>query len=714
MKTKLLLLTFLFSTIVFFGQLKYPMTKTVDSSDTYFGISYQDKYRWLENLYDSDVKKWYREQADFTNNLITKISGREELLEEWKKLDELKQIKHLGRYIFDNKFFYMKTLPKETVGKLYYRDNMGGKEILIFDPKTSITDKQATFQSAIPSYDGKRIMVTYCKSGSEISTIRIFDVLSRKFLTEIIYPCLAGGEYWSIDNQAIIYTSLTTDDNKSSSFLKNNKVRIHKVGNDPKFDSDWFSNLNYPELNLQAHYLINGELSKRSPENIFVSVYGSDGLNIYYVADAKQQYSEHINWKPLIREKDRLVGTTEFIDNKVYGITSKNAPNYKLVSTNISNPDWENAEIIAPEKKDLMLTSFCVSKNFILMTYLDGINNKLFKYEISTKLTSEIKLPYSGTIFVQSLNHEINDCYLNLTSWNKPYTEFKLDTKTNSFSISEFNLPTKYPEAYNNIQVEEIEVKGHDGVMIPLSIIYKKGVKMDGSNVCFMEAYGSYGISMLPVFNNLWNSLVVKGVIVAIPHVRGGGEKGESWQKDGMKTTKPNTWKDFISCSEYLIAKGFTAPKKIVGSGSSAGGIMISRAVTERPDLYGAAISNVGVLNTLRSEKMPNGLTLSYHFGTVKDSIECRSLYEMDGLAHIKNNIEYPAFICVTGWNDPRVSSWQSGKFVAAMQAASISNKPILLKVNYDSGHFGSLEDYADFWSFALWQCGHPDFKLKK
>ena len=300
-----------------------------------------------------------------------------------------------------------------------------------------------------------------------------------------------------------------------------------------------------------------------------------------------------------------------------------------------------------------------------------------------------------------------------MNSWVKPSTEYDYDAATDGFAPGIFNQPAVYPEAYQQLQSEDVQVKGHDGVMIPLTIIYKKGIKKAGSNICLLDGYGAYGQSQVPYFVERWNLLAARGVVIAIAHVRGGGEKGEAWHQSGMKTTKPNTWKDFISCAEYLIANGYTSPQKIAGEGVSAGGILISRAITERPDLFAAAICNVGVADIMRLNRNIE------EFGTVKDSIECRGLYEMDGVQHVVNGTKYPAVICVAGWNDPRVPVWQLGKFAGALQNASVSGMPVLMKVNYDNGHFTedknvTFANFADQYAFILWQCGHPDFQPKK
>ena len=201
-----------------------------------------------------------------------------------------------------------------------------------------------------------------------------------------------------------------------------------------------------------------------------------------------------------------------------------------------------------------------------------------------------------------------------------------------------------------------------------------------------------------------------------IAHPRGGSEKGEAWYKAGYKTTKPNTWKDFISCAEYLVQKGYTSPERLAGTGTSAGGILISRAITERPDLFKAAVCNVGCANALRMEFSPNGPVNTPEFGTVKDPDECQALFEMDGVQHVQKGVKYPAVMGVGGWNDPRVAAWEPGKFVAALQAATASGNPVLMKVNYDNGHFTeekivTFKNFASQFAFLLWQTGHKEFQ---
>lgn len=271
-----------------------------------------------------------------------------------------------------------------------------------------------------------------------------------------------------------------------------------------------------------------------------------------------------------------------------------------------------------------------------------------------------------------------------------------------------------------NLVVEEIEVKSHDGAMVPLSIIYDKTkVKRDGASIGYMFGYGSYGKSLTPTFRIEFLPFLTNGAVVAVAHVRGGGEKGNDWHLGGRKTTKPNTWKDFNACAEFLIQNKYVSDKKLAISGGSAGGILVGRAVTERPDLYRVAIPMVGIINALRMEFEPNGPANISEFGTVKDETEFKALLEMDAYHHIKKGEKYPAILVTTGFNDPRVASYNPAKFAAKMQNDNGSEHPIFLDVNYEAGHFGGstqdeyLKEEARNMAFVFWQCGHPDFQIK-
>jgi prolyl oligopeptidase len=693
----------------------YPPTKTVDVSDTYFGKTYKDPYRWMENMKDKEVEDWFKSQADLTDSLLAKIPGRDSLAEEWMTLDKLKPAAYNSITYENGRVFYKKTLGGENVGKLFVRQGWNGTEKLLFDPNTYKTGVVTTIQSMLPSWDGKYLVMGLSSQGAEYSELRVLDVDQAKLLPESMYPSYGPGG-WMKDNKSFFYDMGKVTDIKSLEIELNRKTKVHKVGSDVATDLDFFSDESYPDLGIQPKEFPSAFIDESYPEYIigFVGTVQPE-FRIFY-APVSELNSKKIKWAPLCKVSDNLVRGLEFDRDHVYAVTHAGAPKYKVVRTSIKHPDWEHAETVIPEAAD-SVQYITKSKHYLFVVYSTGVVRRIVKYNLATGKTAEVKLPASGTVDISCPDFKSDHCIVNITSWTSPLTIYDFDAEKDGFSKSIFNSDVTYP-GFESLVSEEVEVPGHDGTMVPLSIVYKKGIPRDGSNSCILTGYGAYGISATPYFS-IRHSLAKQGVVLAFAHPRGGSEKGEAWYKAGYKTTKPNTWKDFISCAEYLVKKGYTSPGKLSGTGTSAGGILISRAITERPDLFRAAVCNVGCANAMRMEFSANGPVNTPEFGTVKDPVECQALYEMDGVQHVQKGVKYPAVMGVGGWNDPRVTAWEPGKFVAALQGATASDFPVLMKVNYDNGHFTeeklvTFKNFASQAAFLLWQTGHKDFQPAK
>ena len=697
------------------AQWNYPPTKTVDVSDTYFGKTYNDPYRWLENLKDTNVESWFKAQAELTDGLLAKIPGRDGLVREWTELDKLKPASYADIAYENGRVFYKKTLGGENVGKLYIREGWNGQEKLLFDPSTYKTGVVSTIESFVPSWDGKYVVIGLSAGGAEYSELRVLDVDKRTLLPEKIYPSY-GAAGWMKDGKSFFYDAGKVTDIKSLEIEQNRKTRIHKLGTDVATDIDFFSDESYPDLGITPKEFPGASIDESYPDYV-IGQLGTvqNEMRILY-APVSEMKNPKIKWQVLCQRSDLLVRGIAFQGNYIYAITHAGAPKYKIVRTSVKHPDWAHAETVIPEADDTV-QSITKTKHYLIVVYSNGVVSRVVRYDFASGMTTEIKLPMSGAVSVSCPDWKTDRCLAYITSWIAPLKIYDFDAQKNVFTKSIFNEDVVYP-GFENLVSEEVEVPGRDGVMIPLSIIHKKGMAMDGSNCCILTGYGAYGISYTPRFSIL-NSLATRGVVMAFAHPRGGSEKGEAWYRGGYKTTKPNTWKDFISCAEYLVQKGYTSPQKLSGTGTSAGGILISRAITERPDLFAAAICNVGCANAMRLEFTPNGPVNVPEFGTVKDPVECQALFEMDGVQHVQKGVKYPAVMGVGGWNDPRVPVWQPSKFVAALQAATTSGKPVLMKVNYDDGHFTeekvvTFKNFAGQDAFLLWQTGHKDFQPEK
>ncbi len=696
------------------GQWSYPATKTVDSSNTYFGVVIKDPYRWLENMKDTSVLDWFKAEGQQTEQVMNKVAMRDSLVKELIALDKLTPVRRFNFKMFHDRYFYMAQRPDERVGKLYYRDGKKGEDILLFDPASFQGQAGKTYSISyyVPNYQGDKVAVGVSQGGAEVAAIRIYDLVSKKWYGETIYPSWFGVTDWTADGKSFFYTIQKTDDASAPDFILDTKSRMHMVGTDTAKDLTLLSREKYPELGIEPKDLLFVNFSE-DHRYLFAGLAGvRNELNTFY-APASELTNGKINWKRLLSPDDEVTGFLNYGD-KLFLLSHKGAPKYQVLVTDMKQLDVAHAKPLKAEGK-LKIDNMTRSKGFIFLTFSDGINSWLSQYDLRSGMFKDIRLPQVANSTLNSYNYESDEVMIEASSWNLPTSHFDYNAGGGDPQKSAFQVDVNYP-GLEKLKIKEVEVPSYDGTMVPLSIVYREDMRLDGNNTCMMDGYGAYGVSETPHFSILYLAMARRGVVMAYAHVRGGGEKGESWYRGGFKTTKPNTWKDFNACGEWLIQQGYTSPKKLAGSGTSAGGILIGRAITERPDLYAAAICNVGCANALRMETTPNGPNNTLEFGISTDSVECKALIEMDAFLHVKEGVKYPAVLCATGINDPRVPPWEPGQFAAALQHASTSGKPVLLRVDYDNGHFTEdknvvFKDVADQFSFVLWQTGHPDFQ---
>lgn len=711
-----LTLSFLLITVLTVGSMSaqsLPATPKRPVSDTYFGKTVVDNYRWLEDMSSQEVKDWFKGQADYTSATLDKIPGRDKLIQTFVEYDKMLTIRYGEIKKRGNTYFYRKTLPSEKAGKLYMREGKTGKETLLFDPLAYDKNKTYLMTAFTPSSDGKQMVVGLQEGGAELSTLRTMDVTTKTFRPESITAVHGGGIDWLTDNSGFLYTPQNSNDPKDPKGTLDTKARLHKLSTDPTTDPELFSRAKNPDMGIR-------------PDHYPILVYSDDRAQLYgllasvdrradvWLADPADLMKPVIRWKRLATPADSVYDFYK-LGSRLYMHSVKGTPNGQILVTDAANPNPATATVLLPEGTK-NITRIQTSKDFLFVTLSDGINQTIRQYDSRNGQWADVPVPGTGTVGIEPYDApRSNEVLAYITSWNNPGTAYDYNAETQKISVSVFDVQPTYP-GVKDLVVEEIEIRSHDGAMVPLSLVYRKGLKKDGNNVCFMTGYGAYGSSATPYFSRRNLALLNRGIILAETHPRGGSEKGQAWYKAGYKTTKPNTWKDFIASGEYLIKNGYTSAGKLIGEGTSAGGILIGRAITERPDLFAAAISNVSCSNALRMENSPNGPVNAPEFGTVKDSTECMALYEMDAFNHVKDGVKYPAVMCVGGWNDPRVIAWQPGKLAAALQNASTSGRPVLMQVNYDNGHFTedklvTFRNFANQYAFGLWQAGHPDFQ---
>jgi prolyl oligopeptidase len=685
--------------------------------DTYAGHSVTDSYQWMEKLSDPAVVSWLKGQSDYTNAVLATIPHHDELLARIKSLDgsatTYSEVNRVG-----DRIFYEKMRPIDQTPKLYVRDGLHGQERLLMDAgQRSAAGVHYAMDYYAPSLDGKYVAVGISPGGSEDDTIYTVDVDTGKVLPDQIDRARFGSPAWLPDGKSFFYNRLPKLAPGAPPELGEEKslVHIHVLGRDPDSDPAVFGFGLSPLTNasIEPGAISFLEVSPVSPYVVGLVAHGVQNELTIFAAPLSAVDGASTPWRKLVDVDDDVTGF-DVKGSTIYLLTHKDASRFKVVSMSMTNPDFATAKLLVPPSQ-MVIRDIAVAKDALYTTSLDGGISRLRKVGLGGGPVQDVRMPYDGSIAESSTDPRIAGDWFLLTGWTHSALWYSYNPATGS--VADTGLKKKSTVDFSAIKAVEVKARAADGTMIPLSIIYPKDFKLDGSHPTILEGYGSYGIVLSPGFDPLLLALFEHGGIYAVAHVRGGGEYGEDWHNAGKKATKPNTWNDLIACSEYLIAKGYTSSAHLAIEGGSAGGITVGRAMTERPDLFGAVLDDVGASDTLRAQFSPNGPPNIPEFGDVTTPEGFKDLYEMDAYQHVKDGVKYPAVLLTTGINDPRVSPWEPAKMAARLQAATASGKPVLLRVDYDAGHgFGSSRAQserlmADEWTFALWQLGSPDFQ---
>ena len=720
MKKTILALSTVMS-MISYSQEKQQLAPSKPVTEAHFGNTIEDKYRNLEDLKDENTLAWYKEQANYTKSVLNAISGKQTLIDKMEDFENrYTESIYSVRILENDTYFYQKTTPKDQVSKLYTRNGLKGKERLIFDPEKYVENSKDVYviNSFSVNKKGNLIAINISKNGGEMSEMIIKDLKTNNILPEKIDKLRFGNANWLKDDKSFIYMqSITADihDMKAQSDLI---TKIHIIGTDVFEDKTIFSKKMYPQLSILEEEIPILSYDLNSDKLFLIPYTVNPNFRVLFV-NASEINEKSINWKLLCDRSDEI--RSFFIrENNIYFITTLNAPNNKIIKSDLNDLNLKNAKTFISEDKDYKIESIVNNKDGIFFTKnKNGIETKLFFINYDGNGLKEIKTPKkAATIRLSVKEEKYSDIWIDIAGWTSSSERYKYDFKTNTFKREQLSTIVEYPE-FENFEVEELMITSHDGVKVPLSLIYRKDMKKDGNNPVLIYGYGAYGMSMNPHFNTdhlLW---VEQGGILAVAHVRGGGELGKKWHLSGQKTTKSNTWKDAISCTEYLIKEGYTNNTKTAIYSRSAGGIFVGRAITERPDLFAVAIPGVGSMNTSRMAFSPNGPANMAEFGNPEIEEEFNALLEMDSYQNLRKGEKYPAVLTTAGFNDPRIIVWEPAKFAAKLLEYNTSNKPTLLKIDYEAGHFGGAskkqgyEEMADILAFALWQVGHPNFQPK-
>ncbi len=682
-----------------------PVARVEPVTETFFGNTVTDPYRWMENPKDKDWEPFMRGQADFARAHLDAIPGRDVI---GRRVSELSgDLEVIGGIQVAGDLVFIEKRPEGANNyQLFVRDGFEGKDRLLIDPEARTRgDVHHAMNYWRASPDGKYTMYGMSPSGSENAVIEIMEVASGGILPERIDRAQYAWPQWLPDSSGFFFNRRaegvkpgTTD------YYKHSVCWIHKLNTDPATDIRVLARGQFPdvpvaEIDFPFAFTVTG-----SNYVIGALVAGVQNELTLYVNTLEAAARGQGGWKRICVPDDKVTDLAWRGDD-IYLLTYKNAPRYRVLHVKATSPAVATAKEVVPQS-DVVIKGLLAAKDAIYIRDLsDGIGT--FRRMTDDGTIVPVALPYAGSIGNTFSDASQTGVSFGLQSWTRPNAIFRTDDTGKIMATTVAAKPTVDTSAFESV---EVLATAKDGVTVPLSIVFKRGLTRDGSAPTLLEGYGAYGINSDPEFTPTMIAWLERGGVWATAHVRGGGERGREWHEGGRLLTKPNTWGDLIACAEHLIAERWTRAARLAINGRSAGGITVGRAMTDRPDLFAVVIANVGVHNTLRAEFSPNGPPNVPEFGSVTTREGFKGLYAMDSTVHVKTGVKYPATLLTTGMTDPRVEPWEVAKMAAHLQAATASGRPVLLRVEFQAGHgIGSTRaqrdaETADMFAFILEQ----------
>jgi prolyl oligopeptidase len=614
--------------------------------------------------------------------------------------------------------FFTRRGATENTFKLYYR-GAGGQETRLVDPDDwqKQTGKPHAINYYEPSPDGRLVAFGVSAAGSEDASIYVQETATGARIGEPIdraqYPEIS----WRPDGKSFFYfrQQQLLPGMPVTERYRNGRAWLHLVGTPAASDVVVAGSGVSPRIAVDPNDFAFVMAVPGSRYALTVVVAGVQNEIALYTAPLESVGKPGTPWVRVCERADKI---TEFAvhGEDIFLRTYRDSPRFSIIRTTLAAPDLKGAAVVVAASQQVV-TGLAGAKDALYIEARDGAVKRIKRLAWGAAAAAELKLPIEGAARIMNARADVDGAIISLAAWTRAREIHEVEatgkvTNTGLQPLGPFDAPT-------DLVATEVLVKSHDGAMVPLSIIHKRGIKLDGSNPTLLYGYGAYGITEEPSFAAPRLAWLERGGVYAVANVRGSAVYGEDWYKAGYKTTKPNTWKDFIACAEYLTAQKYTSPAKLGILGGSAGGILVGRALTERPDLFAAVVPVVGVMDAVRAETTANGVPNIPEFGTVKKEDEFRALLAMSSYHQVRDRTAYPAVLLVHGVHDPRVDVWESSKMAARLMAASTSGKPILLDLDYQAGHgIGSTkaqrqQQTADIYAFLLWQTGAPEFQPK-
>jgi len=680
-----------------YAQLQYPVTKKVEQTDDYFGTKVSDPYRWLEDDTSAETKAWVKTQQKFTNDYLAKIPFRADIKKRYQEI--LKCPKYSGAFKVGEYIFYSRNDGMQNQSVYYFQKGINGQAKVFLDPNTMSADGSVSVGLDGASNDKKYMVYHINKGGSDWQTLYIMEIATQKKLDDEIDWVKFGGAAWAGNGFYYTRYDKPAEGTELTAKTENPKIYYHVLGNKQQQDKFIYEDKENPQM------FIGPSTTEDERFLILFKSRGTDGTELWY----KNLKNGQSDFKLLLKGFDYNYSVTDNIGDKLLVYTNNGAGNYRVVLVDPSHPEKENWKDVIAEKPE-KLESANTAGGKLFASYLKDASTRIYQYALDGHLEHAITLPGIGS--ASNIGAYKNDAFsfYDFTSFTYPPSIFQYDIATGISTLFKKSEAKVDIDAY---QTEQVFYPSKDGTKVPMFIIHKKGIKLDGSHPTLLYAYGGFNISLTPYFSNTAFILLENDGAYAVANLRGGGEYGETWHKAGNLLNKQNVFDDFIAAGEYLINKKYTTRERLAINGGSNGGLLIGAVMAQRPDLCKVALPEVGVMDMLRYQKFTVGWGWAVEYGSSDSAKYFSYLYKYSPLHNIKSGVAYPATMVFTADHDDRVVPAHSFKFAATLQEKQTGAEPVLIRIDTDQGHGASgsslskmIDEQTDKWAFMFYNMG--------
>ena len=676
--------------------LQYPTTKTVDHVDTYHGVAIPDPYRWLEDDTSAETAAWVEAQNKVTFAYLDKIPYRAQLT---KRLNALyNYAKYSSPSRKGENYFFSKNDGLQNQSVLYIQKGLTGTPEVLIDPNTWSEDGTFRLMGYAASKDGKLLTYGVSRSGSDWQEYRVLDLTTRKLLDDKIEWVKVSGIAWRGNGFYYSRYPAPAKGKELSSINEDHMVYYHRIGTPQSADELVFRDEKNPQ---RFHTLSTTEDERFAVLDVSDRGTGKQG-NAVFVMDTSKPGAK---FTPLIPNiGDDTYNVLESVRGELLVFTDNNAPNGRVVRIDPTKPEPANWKVIVAPKSDTIDT-VAVAAGKVIVTYMKDVASKAYVHSIEGALENEVELPGLGSVSGFGGNMDDTSLFYSFTSFTYPTSIFRYEVAARKSSL--FRAPAIPGLDTNQYETKQVFFSSKDGAKVPMFLVHKKGLTLDGNNPTLMYGYGGFNIATTPGFNSLRIALLEQGFVYASVNMRGGSEYGEAWHDAGTKLKKQNVFDDFIAAAEWLVANKYTNPSKLAAQGGSNGGLLVGAVINQRPDLFRVAIPQVGVMDMLRFHKFTIGWNWIADYGSSDNAEEFKALRAYSPLHNIKTGQKYPATLITTADHDDRVVPAHSFKYAATLQKAASKDNPVLIRIDTKSGHGASnvtkqIEATADIYAFIM------------